>query len=155
MPPKIFNKSNANKTNLITKILILAGIVVIVVSIILIKDQSEEKAIAAENETPEQQFDRYLEEQTPFFAFFHSNNCKSCLIMMDTVDGVYPTYKGDIALIDVNVYDPINQSLLQRAGIQTIPTQVFVDSTGNGIIFMGIMDEDQLNEQLTKLVVGK
>lgn len=147
-------KSKKTKTNLLPRLLILAGIVVVAVSIILIKNQSDE-GIAAVNETPEQQFDQYLEDQKPFFAFFHSNNCESCLVMMDMVDGVYPAYQGDIALIDVDVYDPINQSLLQRAGIQTIPTQVFVDSTGNGIIFMGIMDEGQLNEQLTKLVEGK
>ena len=154
MPPKNFNESKSSKSNLLPRLLILAGIVVVVVSIILIKNQSDQDVVAVD-ETPEQQFDRYLAEQKPFFAFFHSNNCESCLIMMETVEQVYPAFQEDIALIDVNVYDPINQSLLQRAAIQSIPTQVFVDSTGNGIVSLGILTDDQLIEQLSKLVVGE
>ena len=101
--------------------------------------------------TPEEQLDRYLESGKPVFVFFHSTNCQSCIDMMAIVDQVYPEFESSVPLIDVNVYDPINENLLRRARINTIPTQLFVDAAGQGKIAMGIMTPEQLSEQLALL----
>ena len=150
MPQKILNKTKANKTNLLPRFLILAGFVVVAVSIILIKTQSDNEAVAV-NESPEQQLDRLLEEGRPIIVFFHSTDCVSCTKMMETVDQIYPTYQNKVALVDVHVYAQENQNLLKRAAIRSIPTQVFIDSTGNGIVAVGVMTTDQLDEQLALL----
>lgn len=102
--------------------------------------------------TPEEQVDRYMEQGQAAFIFFHSNNCQSCIDMMGVVDEVYPEFQEVLPIVDVNVYDPLNQRLLQRAQINTIPTQLFLGADGQGKISIGLMSPDQLREQLSTLV---
>lgn len=151
MSPKYIIKTKPKKNEQLPKILILFGIVILAIAILLIKNQSDKNLVAV-IESPEAQFDKYLQEEKPVFIFFHSNNCESCIVMMETVDQVYPNYKNQVALVDVNVYDPINEKFLQRAGINTIPTQVFVDSSGEGKVTIGVMTADQLAQQLDLLM---
>ncbi len=151
MSPKYIIKTKPKKNEQLPKILILSGIFIIALAILLFKNQSVKNLIPV-NESPEGQFERYLQEEKPIFIFFHSNNCESCIMMMATVDQVYPAYKNEVALVDVNVYDPINENFLQREGINTIPTQVFVDSSGQGTVTIGVMTADQLAQQLDFLV---
>jgi hypothetical protein len=138
------------------KILIFVGFIVLVAGILLFKNQpDEQKNQVVSNETPEQQLDRLLESGELVFAFIHSTNCQSCIDMMQTVDLVYPEYKDTIALIDVDVYDPINQSLLKRANVSYIPTQIFIDLTGEGKISVGAMSPDDLRSALNELLEKK
>jgi hypothetical protein len=62
---------------------------------------------------------------------------------------------GAVALVDVNVYDEANARLLQRAQIRAIPTQIFLDQTGQGWVSMGAMAPDQFREQMRTLVGGQ
>lgn len=140
-------KKNPKQNGLLPKILILVGIVVLIVVLFIVKSQSSKSAVPV-NESAEAQIDRYLEEGKPTFAFFHSTNCHSCIVMMDTVAQVYPEFKDGVALVDVNVYDPENENLLQRAGINSIPTLVFIDRDGQGKVNIGVMEADQLRQQL-------
>ena len=103
------------------------------------------------DESPEVQFDWYLQEEKPIFAFFHSTNCHSCIVMMETVAQVYPEFKDDVALVDVDVYDSQNEHLLQRAGITSIPTLVLIDRKGQGTVSIGVMEAGQLRQQLNIL----
>lgn len=151
MHTKYIIKTKPKKNEQLPKILILAGIVIIALAIFLIKNQSDKNLVTV-NESPEAQFDKYLQEEKPVFIFFHSNNCESCIKMMAIVDQVYPDYENKVGLVDVNVYDPINELFLQRAGINTIPTQVFVNSSGDGKVTIGVMTADQLAQQLDLLV---
>ncbi len=107
-----------------------------------------------EDESPEEHLDRLLEEGQPIFAFFHSDTCYQCVEMDKIVQQVYPDFAGQVALVDVNVYDEANRSLLQRAGIQVIPTLIFIDHTGQGEGTTGIMPAEQLQERLTELADG-
>ncbi len=104
MPIKKRNQSALNPSGVLPKIFIIAGIVLIVAVLFLVKNQPSQSA-APTGESPEAQMDRYLEEEKPIFAFFHSTDCHSCIVMMETVDQVYPEFKEDVALVDVNVYD--------------------------------------------------
>lgn len=147
MPVKKYRKSKASSSRLLPKILILAGIVVMVVVVFLVKNMSSKPAMPVEV-SPEAQFDQYLKEGRPTFVFFHSTNCHSCIVMMGTVYQVYPEFEDSISLVDVDVYDPQNQNLLRRVGINSIPTLFFIDRKGQGKISIGVMEVDQLRQEL-------
>jgi thiol:disulfide interchange protein len=147
-------KSHSIKTDLLPTILILAGIVILVLVVFLIKNQPTKTTVPVD-EPPEAQLDRYLQEAKPILAFFHSTNCHSCIVMMDTVAQVYPEFKDGVALVDVDVYDTQNDRLLKRAGINTIPTLVFIDRRGHRTISSGIMAADQLQQQLEILKAAR
>lgn len=154
-------KNNKKKINVhLPKLMILLGIGILVIVIFMLKSQQEKPAVSLStapriNETVEEQFDRYVEEGKPVFAFFHSYNCQSCLDMMETVSQVYPAFEDQIALVDVDVYDEANQNLLQRAGIYSIPTQIFIDITGEGMVTIGAMTKEELTQQFNNLLGEK
>jgi thiol:disulfide interchange protein len=100
---------------------------------------------------PEVQFDQHLAAGKPVVAFFHSNNCVQCMKMIEVVEQVYPAFADTVALVDVNVYDPQTQSLLQRAGIRAIPTMIFVDAADQGQGIMGLMEPDAFRSELQRL----
>lgn len=148
--PKI-NKSSKNEK--FPKIIILIGFVVLVIGFLLIKNQPvQEKNQTVGNETPEQQLNRLMETGELILLFIHSTNCESCIQMMATVDMVYPEYEKEIALVDVDVYDSINQQLLQRARVSYIPTQIFIDPSGEGKVTVGAMTADDLRNALNELL---
>lgn len=103
---------------------------------------------------PEALFDQLLAEGRPMLAFFHSTTCYQCIRMTEIVEEVYPAFAGSVALVDVDVYDNRNLSLLRRAGIRVIPTLVFIDHAGTGRGFTGIMDSPALREALQTLAEG-
>ncbi|MBN2006477.1 MAG: thioredoxin family protein [Anaerolineae bacterium] len=105
-------------------------------------------------ESPEAHLDRLLEEGQPVFAFFHSTTCYQCTEMDKIVQQVHPAFADQVALVDVNVYDDANQTLLQRAGIRVIPTLIFIDRAGAGQGYNGLMPAEQLQEALTTLAAG-
>jgi len=113
------------------------------------------QASAVPGELPEAQLERLLAAGRPTLAFFHSDNCVQCIKMMEVVRQVYPEFDESVALVDVNVYDKTNASLLQRARIRAIPTQIFFDRTGQGWVVMGAMTPDQFREQMQKLAGGQ
>jgi thioredoxin-like negative regulator of GroEL len=100
---------------------------------------------------PEQQLEQLMQTGIPTLAFFHSNNCEQCLQMVEIVEKVYTEFTPSVGLVDVNVYDERNASLLQMARISVIPTLVFFDSKGQGEVFMGVMQPEQLRERLRAL----
>ena len=117
--------------------------------------EPEQPAAALPGELPEAHLERLLASGQPTFAFFHSNNCVQCIKMMEVVEQVYPEFDDSVALVDVNVYDKANTSLLQRAQIRAIPTQIFFDRTGQGRVLMGAMTPDQFREQMQTLAGGE
>lgn len=130
--------------------LILALIVLSAGVVLWVKNQNKPVQIGT-TELAEAQFDHNLQQKKPMFAFFHSTDCHSCVEMMSLVDEVYPSFRNEVALVDVNVYDSANQNLLRRARILSIPTQIFIDSEGNGKVFLGVMSKDQLQQELKSL----
>lgn len=147
------SKKSLKVSTALPKILIIAGILLVVVVILVSKNKPVDSPDLTQ-ESPEVQLDRHLEERRPVFVFFHSNNCQSCIDMIQIVNQVYPEFKDKVALVDVNVYDATNENLLKRARINSIPTQVFIDATGQGKMAMGVMTPDQLRQQLQMLAGG-
>lgn len=113
---------------------------------------SPKKDTPVANVLPEAQLDQHLAAGRPIVAFFHSNNCVQCVKMIEVVEQVYPDFAGDVALVDVNVYDRQNQNLLRRADIRAIPTMIFIDGAGQGQGFLGFMEPDAFRNELQQLV---
>lgn len=97
-------------------------------------------ATALPTDLPEAQLHRHLVAGKPTLAFFHSNNCKQCINMMQVVEEVYPEFADSVALVDVNVYDERNTALLRWAHVHAIPTQIFFNSAGERQTVLGAMD---------------
>jgi hypothetical protein len=74
--------------------------------------------------------------------------------MMAVVDQVYPTFEGQVGLVDVDVYASWNENLLRRARITNIPTQVFINEKGEGKTMIGGMPAEELSAQLQTLAEG-
>jgi thiol:disulfide interchange protein len=106
---------------------------------------------ATEDLSPEAQLDRLLGASEPVFLFFHSNTCVQCVKMTGIVEDVYPDFSDSVALVDVNVYDERNKSLLQRANIRAIPTLIFVDREREVEGHIGVTEADALRQQLAKM----
>lgn len=150
MPIKRRHKRQQPKPEQWIRLLVVLGVILAVGIILLVKNQPA-KIAPANTEPAQVQLDYYLSERKPTLAFFHSNNCYSCLVMVEMVELIHPEFAEEVALVDIDVYDPRNQDLLRKAGITTIPTMVFLSSKGEAEVIMGIMEEDQLRQQLQNI----
>ena len=148
-------RKHSRKPSRLPQILAIAGVVLMVIAILAFKEKPQATTPASNpNESPQAQLDRSLAENRPTLAFFHSTTCKQCIVMMDTVEQVYPEFSTTVVLVDVNVYDENNQALLQRVGLQYIPTLIFYDMTGQGQVSVGVIEAEQLRQRLAALADG-
>jgi len=148
-------RKRRRKPSRLPQFLAIVGVALLVVAILVFKEKPQAATPAANpNESPQAQLDRALQAGQPTLAFFHSNNCQQCIVMMETVAQVYPEFVDSITLVDINVYDENNQALLQRVRLQYIPTLVFYDHTGQGQVSVGVMEAEQLRQTLAALAEG-
>lgn len=140
-----------SRTPQYAQLLIVGGVILLAAVILALKGQPGTRAPISNTLLPESQLEQALSAGEPTLAFFHSNNCEQCLIMIDIVKQVLPDYAGVVRLVDVDVYDPNNQPLLRKIGLQYIPTLVFFDQQGQDKTFVGVMEANALREQLNQL----
>lgn len=145
-------KRTQQKASRLAQFLVIGGVILLALVVLTLKDQPQTQTTVSNSALPEAQLERALSAGMPTLAFFHSNNCEQCLIMIKTVDQVLPEFAGAVTLVDVNVYDPNNEPLLRKVRLQYIPTLVFFDRSGQGQIHVGVMEPDVLRQQLSKLV---
>lgn len=92
----------------------------------------------------------------PVLLNFHSTKCIPCIEIEKVIKEVEPEYAGRVAFIIVDVYDPTEQNLCNQYGIQTIPTTVFLDGTGNPVEgYSGVIEADSMRDILDKLISGQ
>lgn len=145
------SKRHQHKSNQASQLFILAGFTALVLAFLVFKEKPQADATSASNLLAEAQLDQALEEGEPVLAFFHSTTCDLCIIMMNTVAEIFPQYQDSITLVDVNVYDELNQSLLRRVRLQYIPTLIFIDENGQLEQHIGVMEGAQLSSKLAAL----
>jgi thiol:disulfide interchange protein len=104
---------------------------------------------------PETQLNQALQSGQPVLVFYHATGCHNCTSMSEIVAQVYPDFSESIALVDVNVVERRNMPLVKQAKVQYIPTLNFYDQNGQGQVFVGVMEADQLRETLTSLAGGE
>lgn len=137
------------KNSTLPRFLIVAGLVLLVAVVLMVKDKPQ--AAAPAGVLPAAQLERALEARQPALAFYHSNNCHSCIEMIGIVQQVYPEFSSSVALVDVNVYAEENRPLLRKQQIQYIPTLVFYDQQGSREVFVGVMETEALRKKLTTI----
>lgn len=150
-------KQKSRKYIRLPQFLILNGVILLALVVIALKSQPAAPTIQAAVDTgdlPAAQLQRALQAGQPTLAFFHSNNCYQCLVMMETVGQVYPEFASSVALVDVDVYDDHNNDLLRQASIRVIPTLIFYDHQGQEQVHLGVMEADNLRRQLAGLSGG-
>lgn len=130
---------------------LLGGVILLAMALILLKKPSQAQITASSGLQPQAQLEQALAVKKPTLAFYHSNNCQQCIIMIETVDRVFPEFSGSIELVDVNVYDPNNEALLNQVGLQYIPTLIFYDRNGQDQTYVGVMEASELRQRLTAL----
>ena len=145
-------KKNHRNPSRLPQLLILGGVILLAWVVLAFKDQSPAADTPISTSAlPQAQLDRALSAGKPALAFFHSNNCQQCIIMIDTVERVFPEFTNHVALVDINVYDPNNEPLLEKVRLQYIPTLVFYDQQGQEETFVGVMEADVLRQRLRSL----
>lgn len=153
-------KTPHQKTN--SQVFIIAGLALLVSAVFLFKGSLEPQAQATPTsktpisqlvspELPEDQLNQALENGLPVLVFFHSLTCTPCKQMTGIVEDVYPEFDSTVVLVDVDVYDRKNESLLRNASVRTIPSVVFIDRSGQGQTYIGVMPADELRAMLTGL----
>lgn len=174
-------RSEDSKPNRILAILVVVSIAVAVLGIILLKQQPQDavtltstqssgptsqgsapvpdKSAAAvagpvRPRSPSDQLNDALAAGQPVLVFMHSNNCQSCIDMMKVVNQVYPEFAGQIALVDVDVYDAANNQLIQTLGLRYIPTVVVFDKDGKASQNVGGMKPDAFRTFLRQRALG-
>ncbi|MHB8086997.1 MAG: thioredoxin fold domain-containing protein [Anaerolineaceae bacterium] len=152
---KTHKHNKKQKSNSKIPLIIVITSLVVVVGIILLTKGGSTHDLPVASGQAEVELDQLLSEGKPTFVFYHSTDCYTCKVMMATVAEIYPEFQDSIALVDVNVYDASNQNLLQKAQIRSIPTQVFIDSTGKGTVIIGVMEPEVFRQHLATLAGGK
>ena len=154
-------KSASGKTTKIPQFLVIGGLVLVIVMILMTKEgkgsvanTSNLPGNTAVIESPAEQLDRAIQSGRPTLAFFHSTTCDQCTYMIGAIAEIYPEFDQSIELVNVNVYDTNNRELLQRVGLQYIPTLIFFDRYGQGKVSVGVMEPAVLRETLAQLAIG-
>ena len=147
----MLKKSSHRKNPRITQILIIMGVLLMVVAVIAFKNRPQPEIMVKASDLPEAQLDRALDAGKPTLAFFHSNNCDQCITMIGNVDQVYPEFRDSIELVDIDVYNPLNNPLLEKVKLQYIPMLIFYDKNGDGKTFIGVMDSQTLHDWFTEI----
>ena len=139
------------KPSRLPQLLILGGVILLALFVLALKDGSQPEAPTNSSDLPQAQLDAALNAGKPALAFFHSNNCEQCIIMVETVGRVFPEFSDSVTLVDIDVYDPNNEPLLHKVVLQYIPTLIFYDQHGQGQTYVGVMAADVLRERLIAL----
>lgn len=136
-----------------TQILIIMGVIFLAVAVIAFKNrpQPQPETMITVRDLPEAQLESALNSGKPTLAFFHSNNCDQCITMIGNVDQVYPEFRNSVELVDIDVYNPLNDPLLEKVKLQYIPMLIFYDKTGEGKTFIGVMDNQMLHDWFTEI----
>ena len=91
----------------------------------------------------------------PVLLNFHSTQCIPCIEIEKAIKEVEPEYTGRVSFIIVDVYDESEYDLCMQYNIQTIPTTVFLDTTGQITEgYVGVIDAASMRQMLDRLVSG-
>lgn len=148
----VYRKARHKKPNY-AQLMIVTGMIILAGVVLLLKIQKPATAETqpSSGQTPEIQLTNALKAGKPTLGFFHSDNCDSCIQMMEIVAQVYQMYSERVVLVDVNVYDQQNVALLRQEQIRVIPTLIFFNERGQKQTVLGVIPPDQLRAQLNAI----
>lgn len=140
-----------NKT---TRAAILAVMIVLIAAVLIFKYTSPE-LFGSGSTSPQEAIDQSIAAGKPVMVFFYSNDCRSCQEMEKIIEGVYPEFKESVTLVKLNVYDERSRKLVERTNVHTTPAELFIDTRGEEILVLDVMEAEALRSQLETLSGGK
>jgi thiol:disulfide interchange protein len=135
----------------------IAVIAIVVLTVTQLKGDSQATpttAGASSGVSPAAQLRQATDQGRPALVFMHSTDCIPCKQMMTVVEQVMPEFSNQVVLVDVNVYDDANASLLQTLRLQAIPTSVIFDKKGQSKTYVGVMTPADLRARLRQAMGG-
>ena len=139
---------------------LLIAVAVIAVAVFMVTQLRSDSQATPANEgassgvSPAEQLQQATNQGRPAFVFMHSTDCIPCKQMMTVVDEVYPEFSNQVVLVDVNVYDEQNTSLMRSLRLQVIPTSVIYDKKGQSKTYVGVMTPADLRTRLRQAMGG-
>jgi len=104
---------------------------------------------------PAAQVEWVLQHKKPAMVLFRSTTCKFCKQLEEIVARIRSDYEPDLVFIDVLTTERSNLELVQAAGIRSIPTSFFIQSSGQGKRIVGVLEEDDLRAELDYAMEGE
>jgi len=149
-------KTEARKSQipLLVAIAVIAIVVLVVTQLKSDSQATPTTAGASSGVSPADQLRQATDQGRPALVFMHSTDCIPCKQMMTVVEQVYPEFTNQVVLVDVNVYDDANASLLQTLRLQAIPTSVIFDKKGQSKTYVGVMSASDLRTRLRQAMGG-
>jgi hypothetical protein len=93
-----------------------------------------------------------LGERKPTLAFFHSNNCYSCLVMVDMVELIHPEFAEQVPWWILMCTTRAIRIAAQMPVLPPFLPWYLSVLKGEAEVIMGIMEEDQLRQQLQNIM---
>lgn len=133
--------------------LIVAGVILFVTLVGLLKNRADmSQWLYTEPVTA--RLEQLRADGTPVAVFFHSPDCSSCKQVQASLNAVYPEFKDSVALLDLDVTNLRYRDLVNQAGVQTAPTLLLVNATGEEKLIVGEISPEALRAELAALVGG-
>ena len=82
-----------------------------------------------------------------------AKKCIPCKMMAPILAKLEKEYAGRAAIVFLDVWEDPKPA--HRFAIRGIPTQIFFDQTGKGMVILGAMTPDQFREQMQALAGGQ
>ena len=149
--------TTATRKNQIPLLVAVGVIAIVALMVTQLKSDSQATptiAGASSGVSPAEQLRQATDQGRPALVFMHSTDCIPCKQMMTIVEQVYPEFTNQVVLVDVNVYDEANASLMQTLRLQAIPTSVIFDRKGQSKTFVGVMSATDLRTRLRQAMGG-
>lgn len=90
----------------------------------------------------------------PQIIKFTSRMCLDCQTMNKIIKEIYPKYKDDIDLVEINVQDnnPDNDHWINKHNVVLVPTIILINSNGNQVKRIeGAIEKEEMEKCLQEL----
>jgi thioredoxin 1 len=87
-----------------------------------------------------------INSKTPVVVDFYADWCHPCMAMMPVLEEL--SQERDLKVVKVNVDEPSAYSLVQKHGIQSIPTMFIYDNGQRGERIVGTVDKNSLSNKI-------
>ena len=133
--------------------LILAGVLIFVALVALIKNVASERKWFT-SELASARLEEYRAAGKPTVVFFHSPDCSACNKVQVSLNEVYPEFSDRLALLNVDVTNKRERDFVDQSGVLTTPSLLLADAAGNDRLIVGEISIVDLRTALSGLAGG-
>jgi len=133
--------------------LIVLGVIIFVALVALLKNKGDTNQWLY-TEPVTARLEELRAAGSPVVVYFHSPDCSSCKQVQASLDEVHPEFKNIVTLLDVDVTNLRYRDLVNQAGVQTAPTLLLVNASGEEKLIVGEISPQDLRAELALLAGG-